>query len=488
MGKMKRAACAALCLCLLVCALTPLAAAEDVTEIGDAAGLLALSENPSGHYALTADIDLAGLDWKPFAFSGTLDGRGHTLYNLSVTRCGDELRTARDGNLRPYDTVFAGLFSVLENAEVRDLALRGVCVSVESDQHCFVAALAGCLDHSAISGCTVEGRVSLVGEAMLVGVGGIAGYGCGSVTDCTAELELFFEDRLRERRCEQFMGGVLACGVADIERCYIHLEGYDSCHGYVHDGGLVGMYYLCGMSYPYCSVSENYVGGFIRFFEDNTDRRAYCAPYRGEYLTGLRRYEGNSNDFRRLESFDYSRVLSPEECESPEYVEERTPGGCDSWGFTRHSCRGCSHSWVDRYTPPEHESGPWERVTPPAYGEEGLEQRRCARCGAVTEQRPIPALIPTDHCRVTGPDTALLVGETVYLSAEVGPANAADRSVRWRSLDESVAVVDADGLLRAVGRGTAEIRAETADGFCSDSCRVTVRAGLFAWLRSLLGR
>ena len=482
---MKRSLSLLICLILLVGALPCCFAEEEVTEIRDAEGLLAMAAAPEGSYALAADIDLAGVDWTPFAFSGTLDGRGHTIYNLSVTRCGEEVRTARDGNLKPYDTVFAGLFSVLEKAEVYDLCLRGAHVCLESEEHCFAALLAGCIDHSAVSGCTVEGRVELVGRAVMIGVGGVAGYGCGSFTDCTAQVELFFEDRLYEKRCEQFMGGILACGVADIERCTVEIEGYDSCHGYVHNGGLVGMYYLCGMSYPYCSVSENFVGGFIRFFEDNTDRRAYCEPYRGEYLTGLRRYEGNRHNFKRLETFDYSRVLRPESCESPEIVDEITPSGCDSWGYTRHACRLCGHSWTDSYTSPAHTPGPWELVSAPDYGVEGLERQRCTVCDTLLGERALSALVPTASCTLELHEAALHPGETLSLSASVLPADATDTAVRFSSSDESVAVVDEKGLVTATGKGTATIRAETADGFCADECTISVSYTFVQWLRSL---
>ena len=483
---MKRLLSALLCL-LLAAALTPRVAAEDVTEIRDAAELAAMADRPGGRYALAADIDLAGADWTPIAFSGTLDGRGHTIYNLTVTRCGEEIRTTRDGNLKRYETAFAGLFSVLEGAELRDLKLKGALVSVESGEHCFAALLAGYMDHSVISGCSVEGRVSLVTSAVMVGAGGVAGYGCGSVADCFADVELFFEDRLLSHRCEQFMGGVLACGAADIERCEVHIRGYDSCHGYVHDGWLVGMFYLCGMSYPFCSVSENYVSGFISFFEDNPDRRAYCAPFRGEALTGLRRYDGNREDFERRETKDYSRVLSPEQCDEPDIADTVVPGGCGSWGWTRHSCRGCGRDWVDSYTPPAHEKGGWERAEEPTYAADGLEKRVCTRCGALLGERAIPALVPTRSCTLDRHEAVLHPGETLALTAEVLPADAADRSLRWSSSDESVAVVDGGGRVTAVGKGRAEIRADAADGFCTDVCTITVKNSFVQWLRSLFG-
>ncbi len=476
-----------LCLCLLAAALPPCLAAGETVEIRDAEGLLSIADDPYGSYVLTEDIDLAGVNWRPLPFAGKLDGQGHTIYNLSVLAPGAEVRTTRDGNLRPYETVFAGFFSTLENAEVRDLHLRGANVSIESSTHCFAAAIAGYIDHSSLVGCTAEARVSLVGCAVMVGVGGLLGYGCGGVTDCTADVELFFEDRLYGSRCEQFMGGVLACGVADVEGCTVAIQGYDSCHGYVHDGGLVGMYYLCGMDYPYCSVSENLVTGQISFFEDNTDRRAYCEPFRGEYLTGLRRYEGNRSSFDRNETFDYSRVLRPESCDKPDMYEEITPGGCDSWGYTRHFCRGCGHTWVDRYTPPQHTAGEWELVTAPDYGVPGLEQRRCAVCGALLDEHELPALVATESCTLDPETASLHPGDELQLSAAVLPADATNASLTWTSSDESVAVVDAKGLVRAVGPGTAEITVRTEDGFCSAACTVSVRNTFSQWLRGLFG-
>lgn len=44
-----------------------------------------LHDHPSAHFALRADLDLAGTDWTPVpAFSGTLDGGGHTMANLTT--------------------------------------------------------------------------------------------------------------------------------------------------------------------------------------------------------------------------------------------------------------------------------------------------------------------------------------------------------------------------------------------------------------------
>lgn len=78
-----------------------------------------------------------------------------------------------------------------------------------------------------------------------------------------------------------------------------------------------------------------------------------------------------------------------------------------------------------------------------------------------------------------GKDTLLLTtGDTEQdrLIAEITPADAADRTVTWKSGDESIVKVDADGKLTAVREGTAEITVKAADGGYSASLLVTVQA------------
>ena len=63
------------------------------------------------------------------------------------------------------------------------------------------------------------------------------------------------------------------------------------------------------------------------------------------------------------------------------------------------------------------------------------------------------------------PTTAdLLVGENTTLTATVLPIDATDSSVVWSSSDDLVATVDANGLVTAVGIGTATITVTTNDG------------------------
>lgn len=97
-----------------------------------------------------------------------------------------------------------------------------------------------------------------------------------------------------------------------------------------------------------------------------------------------------------------------------------------------------------------------------------------------------PAL--TDTCEVTvtdqtysvtgvalAPDKAVMyVGDTKNLTVEFTPSNATNKNVTWKSSDEAVATV-VDGVVTAIGKGTATITVTTADGGYTATCEVTVK-------------
>ena len=65
-------------------------------------------------------------------------------------------------------------------------------------------------------------------------------------------------------------------------------------------------------------------------------------------------------------------------------------------------------------------------------------------------------------------------GETVTLKATVAPSDAANKNVTWKSSNTSVATVDSNGKVTAVGNGTATITVTTAIGNKTATCNITV--------------
>ena len=66
-------------------------------------------------------------------------------------------------------------------------------------------------------------------------------------------------------------------------------------------------------------------------------------------------------------------------------------------------------------------------------------------------------------------------GATLQLVATVSPSNAVNKNVIWKSSNESVAAVDANGLVTTKGNGIATITATTVSGGKTATCTVTVK-------------
>ena len=67
-----------------------------------------------------------------------------------------------------------------------------------------------------------------------------------------------------------------------------------------------------------------------------------------------------------------------------------------------------------------------------------------------------------EQVKVSPPEASLLVAESCKLTVKITPSNATNKKVRWSSSTPSVATVDANGNVSAIGIGTATITATSA--------------------------
>ena len=535
-----------LCLILILALLTgvlPSAASGQpaAIRIETCEDLLRIADAPDGDYVLTADIDMAGIAWKPIPFSGTFDGAGHTIGNLTVTEVGADTAQTYDGNRKMYDdTTFAGLFSVVTDAEIKNLSLLNVKIAIETDRDCFTGAIAGYAKNADISDCAVSVRSSMQTSAINCGVGGIVGF--SEYTDfirCSAEAELVFIDVNQDVLCEEFLGGVYAAGCANITECTAYTRGYADIYGYAHNGGMVGMFKLrYGYKGKGHAIRDSYVDAEIRFFEVTPSKRAYCDPIIGEncasdcYLT-----------HNKTLHYDYTYERTavshrPEECPSPFYRTEVTEPTCTEWGYTTYTCDNCGYTYRDDYTLPRHsyrsdttpstcvtqgtttytciacgdtytETLPFASHTPgerqitkePTADEAGEETLFCTVCGEVIARRSIVSAetaqasepvtenvhVPVTAIAVDETVITLQTGETKTVSASTQPPDA-ERTLRYESSDPNVAAVDSEGVVTALRAGTATIRILSEDGNAEAFVSVHVKdrkethSG-FSWLR-----
>ncbi len=390
--------------------------------------LLDMSKDPAGSYILMQDLDMTGVAWKSLDFSGSFDGNGHAILNLQLFEPGDDRPSSCDGNRKLYETSYVGLFGTVRNAQVKNLKLLNVRAVIESDMPCFVAGIAGYAENSTITGCTVIGTLELRAFDRIFGVGGVVGYGSGAIKNCQVDVTLICTDTDANTKDEQFLGGVYATGFMDVEDCQVTIDGYVSDHGYVHNGGIVGMY----MEYPFGVgksgyIMRNSVTGKITFFEDNPDRRAYCKAIIGEALASRYYVEGNTEDFQRDERWDTSAELRPEMCPNPAYHETVTIPGCSTYGYTQYRCKTCGYTYTDRYTKFSHMVTQWTVTQEPTVETEGLSTGICDFCG-MEFQRTVPVLThtPVETAPATQPTE-----ETAQMPIEPQPSEKQPESKLW---------------------------------------------------------
>ena len=123
------------------------------------------------------------------------------------------------------------------------------------------------------------------------------------------------------------------------------------------------------------------------------------------------------------------------------------------------------------------------KVTAVAVGEATITvtttdgSNKSATC-KITVAKTLATSISLDKTSAT-----LKATETLTLKATVAPATTTNKSVTWKSSNEAVATVDANGKVTAVAVGEATITATTADGSNkSATCKVTVTS---TWATSI---
>ena len=513
------------------------------TLIASRADFALLAENPSGSFILTDDLDMGDEPWTPIPFFGTFDGDGHTLYNLAVNTPGAQTVTTYDGNRKEYDTVFAGLFSVLDGATVQNLHLKGAYITVETEKDCFIAGLAGYAKNTLIENCTAEVYASLTLSGTNEGVGGLIGF-CdeSTIQSCGVECVLSFLDTNQDVDCEEFLGGIYACGSGRVLDCKVKTRGYAEIYGYAHNGGVVGMHKLRRGTKFAPRLLRTTVEAEIAFFEVAPSKRMYCEALIGEDGAKDCYMAGNTViSFAKTGSREPMRAR-PEACETPDLETAVVAPTCETWGYTVETCRVCGNTRRLAYTAPAHSyvavatatcTEPGETVYTcsicgdsytealPALGHtpgdwtvneaRDAEERRCAVCGEIIETRPYtpetpapietlapdktaepanepaaePTLAPVYAERIELSETSLAIpyGENGHITVTVYPENAADKSYTWSSTARSVAMVLEDGTVKTGMPGAATLVCRSADGKVSASCTVRVERTLWQNIR-----
>ena len=192
---------AVVCVVAMMLSLSIVAGAEEkkAITITTAEELAGMANDLTADYILDADIDLAGITWNPIgtykpsgeseeeqeipasdaAFTGTFDGQGHTIRNLTIV--------GEDG-------IAVGLFGCIANTEVGNFTLE----NASTEGTIMVADAVGYSFTSTVHDVhLVNGKVTAyAGEMSAEGMyGGIVGAGMASrIVDCSADAEITIPD------------------------------------------------------------------------------------------------------------------------------------------------------------------------------------------------------------------------------------------------------------------------------------------------------
>lgn len=271
-----------------------------------------IDQNSAGHYILTRDITLT-IPWKTICgsgFSGTLDGNGYAIYNLTLRGesgmfsniTGGTLKniTLRNVNAAPTSAgaiLTACNYGYIENCRIYgklEAKKTGHTGTITGENHgaiinCEVyaditntnanATIGGiCAENDGnIVGCVYRGKITLKSENAIAG--GICGYDTGgNIFECFAEPTMIFDGK------SGYLGGI--CGIMTGTQGYKCASG-----GKITSLGEKNMYAggICALSegsviYNALSAtdvrtnaSDGYAGGICGYLSESNVQNAYSA-------------------------------------------------------------------------------------------------------------------------------------------------------------------------------------------------------------------
>lgn len=197
--------------------------------------LLLMRDYADSHFALANNINLDNINWKPFGFSGTLDGKGYTISNLYIKRNDD----------------YQGLFSI-SIGKVRNLTVKGV--KIDGSRNKCVGVIAGTTydSYNKLDGEISNCKVIFISDSFIKGddfVGGITGQ--GNAFNC----EVLSQSTGTVITGNQYVGGISGNGTCEICHVSANILGSSKI------GGITGQGSCAMCSFNGIIGGGSYIGG-----------------------------------------------------------------------------------------------------------------------------------------------------------------------------------------------------------------------------------
>lgn len=237
--------------------------AENPYQVATAEQLDAVRYHLSAHFVQVADIDLKDWEWLPIGcldrstyggdFTGTYDGAGHVIKNLTITE-------------NVFPTQYIGLFSITKNI-IKNITLEDVLFSFRAVlQDCYrVGGIAGG-GHGGLENCKVSGKMDMIARCNFgIYIGGITGDG-QVIRNCCNEADItILPVDYSQKGYEAYCGGIAGYSGNTIEYCVNYGDVSVSVESKMRIGGIVG-YAHNNINYNvnYCVNYGNVTGTVFR--------------------------------------------------------------------------------------------------------------------------------------------------------------------------------------------------------------------------------
>ena len=436
---------------------------EGYTPIYDAADLYAIRNNLEGNYIMMADIDLSeatapggeldtGNGWEPIQnFNGTLDGNGHYIKGLTIY-----------GKPKKYDVgLFGSINSSSAEPKICNLGMVDVNINIvrdssgySEDSYSTAALLADGSWYTKIENCFVTGQISSnVGEisgictsdCAVENVYNLAEISYTSDTDSVRTVGIV--NTYNSRAKCTYNRGEINSGDGNSKNGYPIGAGSDYEHNYYLQGNSADANNATPLTETQMKNSKFYTG----FDFENT---WFIDPY-------------SNYPYPQLRSCPQKRINSIEVTKQPNKTVYQQGENFDFTGATLHLI---------------YEDGLEQDVllTKDMIGNYdmnkiGKQSIPISYCGIAETSLDITVNeTAVDKVQLNKSQINLYKGKTETLSATITPSNASNKQIAWSVVKGDCVTVDNNGTITANKKGTATVRAASANGKYAD-CVVTVQ-------------
>ena len=436
---------------------------EGYTPIYDAADLYAIRNNLEGNYIMMADIDLSeatapggeldtGNGWEPIQnFNGTLDGNGHYIKGLTIY-----------GKPKKYDVgLFGSINSSSAEPKICNLGMVDVNINIvrdssgySEDSYSTAALLADGSWYTKIENCFVTGQISSnVGEisgictsdCAVENVYNLAEISYTSDTDSVRTVGIV--NTYNSRAKCTYNRGEINSGDGNSKNGYPIGAGSDYEHNYYLQGNSADANNATPLTETQMKNSKLYTG----FDFENT---WFIDPY-------------SNYPYPQLRSCPQKRINSIEVTKQPNKTVYQQGENFDFTGATLHLI---------------YEDGLEQDVllTKDMIGNYdmnkiGKQSIPISYCGIAETSLDITVKeTAVDKVQLNKSQINLYKGKTETLSATITPSNASNKQIAWSVVKGDCVTVDNNGTITANKKGTATVRAASANGKYAD-CVVTVQ-------------